>query len=102
MNAGDGLLIAAASIVSGIACAWRAPRVWLGLTLLGCGAALVAAVMMLAGAGVWELRSALLIGGERVHLLLDGERKPSAPCRLLLHVRAGASWNRVRVRCDSK
>ena len=72
MNAGAWLLVAALGALVGLACAWRAPRVWLALTLLGCGAGLVAAVMILAGGEPWELRSDFLVGGEKVHLLLDG------------------------------
>jgi len=72
MSPGAWLLVAALSVVGGLAAAWRGPRAWLALTLLACGAALVPAVTTLAGGGTWEWRSAVLIGGEPVHLLLDG------------------------------
>ena len=72
MSTGGWLLVAALGGLGGLACAWRAPRVWLALTLIACGAGLVGAVLVLAGGGPWELRSEFLVGGERVHLLLDG------------------------------
>ena len=49
----------------------RAPRVWLAGVFVGAGGGLVAAVIALAGGTVWELQSALVIGGEPVHLRLD-------------------------------
>ena len=72
MTVGMWLLIAAVAPVLAIAGAWRAPRVWLGLTLLGCVAAFMAAVAVLVSGAPWEWRADFLVGGEPVHLLLDG------------------------------
>jgi len=72
MNPGSALLLAALGVTAGFAGAWRAPRLWLGLTLLGCGAALTAAVLILVNGGSWEWRSEFAVGGEPLHLLLDG------------------------------
>ncbi|MEI7911494.1 MAG: proton-conducting transporter membrane subunit [Verrucomicrobiota bacterium] len=47
------------------------PRLWLGLTLAGGVAAAVAAVAVFAAGAEWELRSAILLGGEPLHLRLD-------------------------------
>ena len=49
-----------------------APRLWLMLTVAGALAALGAALVVLFGGADWEWRSALQIGGEAVHLRLDG------------------------------
>lgn len=50
----------------------RLPRWWLGLTLAGTAAFLAAAAWTLAGGAEWDWRSAVALGGERVHLRLDG------------------------------
>ncbi len=49
-----------------------APRVWLATTLAGVTAALLAAVIVLTGGADWEWRSSFLLGGEPLHLRLDG------------------------------
>ncbi len=50
----------------------RLPRTWLGLTVGGAGAAVAASLVVLFGAADWEWRAALRIGGEALHLRLDG------------------------------
>ena len=49
----------------------RLPRVWLALTLAGTAAFLAAAFWTLGGAE-WDWQSGFALGGERVHLHLDG------------------------------
>jgi hydrogenase-4 component B len=66
------LSIAAAALVSGILLSrWHA-RVWLALTVAGTAAALAAACAVLLGRDDWEWTSAFTLGGERLHLRLDG------------------------------
>ena len=48
------------------------PRIWLGLTLSGAAAAVGAAVAVLATGAEWEWRSGFWIGGEALHVRLDG------------------------------
>jgi len=72
MTVGAWLLAAAAVTVAGLLGAWHAPRLWLAVTLAGCAAALAAAVWVLAAGVPWEWRPGFLLGGEPVHLLLDG------------------------------
>jgi hydrogenase-4 component B len=48
------------------------PRVWLALTVAGTGALLAAALLVLAGGADWEWRSSFPVGGEALHLRLDG------------------------------
>jgi hydrogenase-4 component B len=69
-----GLLVSAAAIVLvvGILAGRAAPRAWLAATLAGVAFGLAAAVRVLAGAGGWEWWSAFRIGGESLHLRLDG------------------------------
>jgi hydrogenase-4 component B len=50
----------------------RLPRVWLALTVAGTAALLAAAVVVLAGGADWEWRSGFAVGGEALHLRLDG------------------------------
>jgi hydrogenase-4 component B len=57
-----------ASLVTG----WRSPSGWLSSLLTSAAAALGAAVWVFGTGGTWEWRSAVLVGGERVHLYLDG------------------------------
>jgi len=49
-----------------------APRTWLVLTVGGAMAALGAALVVLFGAADWEWRSAFMVGGDALHLRLDG------------------------------
>jgi hydrogenase-4 component B len=66
------LLIAAGGLVAGIGTAFKAPRGWLVTTLIGAGAAFAAAAWMLTSGATWEWQPAFRIGGEPVHLRLDG------------------------------
>jgi hydrogenase-4 component B len=50
----------------------RWPRLWLGLTVSGAAMALGAALAVFASGADWQWRSGFLIGGEAVHLRLDG------------------------------
>ena len=69
---GQLLLVAAACLAAGIGCGIRWSKIWLGVTLLGTMSALAAAALLLVGQPEWEWRSGFLIGGELVHLRLDG------------------------------
>ena len=71
MNTGFALLVAGAAILTGIAAAPSAPRLWLVTTLLGLGAAMAAAVGVLAGGAEWIWRSKFLLGGEHLYFRLD-------------------------------
>jgi hydrogenase-4 component B len=72
MSCGWLLLLAAAGLAAGAVCGWRSQRLWLPATLAGALAGLAAAVTVLAGGGGWDWQPAFLLGGERVHLRLDG------------------------------
>lgn len=72
MTPGDLLLLAGSSLVASILVGPRWPRVWLAFTLAGALAAMVAATNVLVGGADWEWRSAFLLGGEPLHLRLDG------------------------------
>src|SRR5512135_3768142 len=87
MTPGLPLLLAAAFLAAGIAVGRRWPRIWLALTLAGTVAALVAAGVVLVGAPAWEWRSGFSVGGEPLHLRLDGL---SAMFLVLLSVVGGA------------
>jgi hydrogenase-4 component B len=65
----------------------KLPRVWLALTVIGTVAALCGALCVLLGPQDWEWRSGLLVGGEPVHLRLDGV---SALFLVLMSVVGGA------------
>jgi hydrogenase-4 component B len=71
MSPGSLLLGAASSQVAALLVSRRAPRVWLGLTLAGSGAALVAAASVLANGNVWDWTGAVRFCGEPLHLRLD-------------------------------
>jgi hydrogenase-4 component B len=68
-----GWLIGCAGLafVLGVAVAFKARRLWLAATLLGCAAALGAAVWALESGAIWEWRPDFIICGEYVHLRLD-------------------------------
>ena len=66
------LLAALVALVAGVAVGPRLPRAWLALTSTGAAAALCAALLVLCGATDWEWRSGFLVGGEALHLRLDG------------------------------
>jgi hydrogenase-4 component B len=72
MSTGGLLFVAAVGMLLGLAAAWRVPRVWLAATLAGCACALAASVVVLSGGGEWAYRSAFAVGGEPLHLRLDG------------------------------
>jgi hydrogenase-4 component B len=66
------LLVAGAGLALGILLGRWAPRAWLAVTLGACFAGLWAAVSVLAGGPDLEWRSAAKVGGEPLHLSLDG------------------------------
>lgn len=72
MTPGALLLFAAVSLAAGIVSGPWFSRTWLAVTLAGATAGLTAALSVLFGATDWEWRSALSLGGELVHLRLDG------------------------------
>lgn len=72
MTPGALLSLAAASLVAGIASGPRFSRAWLAFTLTGAVAGLTAALAVLLGATDWEWQSAFALGGEFVHMRLDG------------------------------
>ncbi|MDI1248347.1 MAG: proton-conducting transporter membrane subunit, partial [Lacunisphaera sp.] len=72
MTPGSLLLVATLGALAAILTSRRAPRFWLAAMLMGLAAALAAAVWVLAGGGEWEWRAALAVGGEPLHLRLDG------------------------------
>ena len=87
MTPGWLLLIAGAGLVAGIISAFKSPRVWLVATLTGAVGALIAAVWMLVGGVIWDWQPGFVIGGEALHLRLDGI---SAFFLILLSVLGGA------------
>ncbi len=66
------LCIAAGGLLTGLLAGRGSGGVWLAATLAGVSAALAAAVSVLAGGGDWEWRSGFPLGGESLHLRLDG------------------------------
>jgi hydrogenase-4 component B len=72
MTPGALLLFAAIASVAGIGTGPWFSRAWLACTLAGASAGLTAACSVLLLAADWEWRSALFLGGELVHLRLDG------------------------------
>ena len=72
MSPGALLLLAAVGQAAGVVCGPRWPRSWLGFTLVGVAAGLGAALLVLLGTTNWEWRSALTLGGEPLHVRLDG------------------------------
>jgi hydrogenase-4 component B len=72
MTPGVLLAAAGAAILLSILSAFRAPRVWCAALLAAVAAAAGAAAWVLAAGIGWEFRGDLLIGGEAVHLRLDG------------------------------
>ena len=88
MTAAPLLLVAVAGMSLAILLGWVAERLWLAAMLVGMVAALVAAVRVLSGGIEWEWRSGFLLGGEPLHLRLDGI---SALFLVLLCVVGGAA-----------
>lgn len=72
MTPGWLLSVAGAGLAAGIFSAFKLPRVWLAVTLTGAAAAFAAAAWMLSSGGVWDYEPAFVIGGEQLHLRLDG------------------------------
>ncbi len=72
MSPGLLLLLAAVGQAAGAVSGPRWPRSWLVCTLAGALAGLGAALLVLLGAPDWEWRSAFTLGGEPLHLRLDG------------------------------
>ncbi|NOS71841.1 MAG: NADH-quinone oxidoreductase subunit H [Verrucomicrobia bacterium] len=72
MTPGALLLLAAGALMAGIVSGPWFARSWLTFTLAGAIAGLAAALSVLFGAADWEWWSAFSLGGELVHLRLDG------------------------------
>ncbi len=72
MTAAPPLAVAAAAMLLALLAGRRTPGVWLAATLGSVSAALAAAVSVLAGGADWEWRGAFSVGGEVLHLRLDG------------------------------
>ncbi len=66
------LAITGTALASGILISRRHPRAWLVLSVAGTAAALAGALSVLLGAPDWEWRSGFALGGEPLHLRLDG------------------------------
>ena len=71
MNPGELLLVAGLGLTGGMV-VYQSPRAWLAVTLAGAAAAFAAAVGVLAGGAVWDWQPGFMLGGEAVHLQLDG------------------------------
>ncbi len=72
MTSGSLLLVAGlCSLVAIVAGYWMS-RIWLLATLVGAVTALAAATMVLSGGKDWDWRSSFPVGGETLHLRLDG------------------------------
>src|ERR1039457_3892194 len=87
MTPGGLLLFALAGMLIGLLAAWRSPRGWLAATLAGTPAAFAAAVWILTTGATWDWQTDFILGGERLHLRLDGV---SAFFLVLLCVLGGA------------
>lgn len=72
MTPGPLIALAVGGFVAGILLGPRWPRRWLALTLVAAGAGFAAAMLVLGGADEWQWRSEFRLGGESVHLRLDG------------------------------
>ena len=72
MSTGLLLLAAAGAMLICIVAGGTAPRLWLAATVVGAFAALAAAVEVLGGGADWDWRSEFTLGGEVLHLRLDG------------------------------
>lgn len=71
MSTGLLLLMTLAGAMAGMICAWRMPRAWLILTMSAGAFGCAAALSVLLGLP-WELQSGFRLGGELLHLRLDG------------------------------
>lgn len=72
MTIGSLLLAAAIALIAGFAFGARAPRLWLALTLAATASALTASLLLFRGEPVWDWHSTFAVGGDRLHLKLDG------------------------------
>lgn len=73
MNLGTMLVVAALALVASIVLSGRRwSLAWLALSLAGMGAAFTAALMVLLGVEDWEWRGSIPLGGELVHMRVDG------------------------------
>jgi hydrogenase-4 component B len=72
MTLGGWIGIAVVLLLAGGSAGLRLPRAWLACTLGGTAALLVAAFWTLGGGVEWVWQSTWPLGGERVHLRLDG------------------------------
>lgn len=72
MTPGVLLFVALLALGAGMLASARQARGWLVLTVIGAVAGLGAALLVLLGTGDWEWRSAFALGGEGIHLRLDG------------------------------
>ena len=72
MSIGHLLLLSLGCLVSGLVLGRRMAQVWLALTLGGTVAAFAAALVALLASADWEWRSSFPVGGEPLHLRLDG------------------------------
>jgi hydrogenase-4 component B len=72
MITGISLLVAAVAMLVSIAAGRTAPRGWLAATLVGLAAAFAAALSVLGGGESWDWRGEIGVGGEALHLRLDG------------------------------
>jgi len=72
MTPGWLLFVSIAGPIAGLAGAFRAPRLWLYATLAGAVAAFAAAVWILTTGATWDWQPEFSLGGERLHLRLDG------------------------------
>lgn len=72
MTPGPLLLVATGCLAAGGVVTFRLPRAWLAFTLAGAATVLAAALVVLLGTEDWEWRSRFAVGGELLHLRLDG------------------------------
>lgn len=72
MSTGAMLFVSVAALLLGILIARKAPRYWTVATVAGAVAAALAAISVLRGGPDWEWRSTFALGGEGIHLRLDG------------------------------
>jgi hydrogenase-4 component B len=87
MTQGLLLLIAFAALTASICTGFRRPRLWLSLTVIGAAFGACAALWALLGTEIWDWHGGFMIGGEALHLRLDGL---SALFLMLLSVVGGA------------
>jgi hydrogenase-4 component B len=87
MTLGRLLLLAGLALATSSVAGFRRPRLWLALTVAGAAAGLIAALWVLLGGDNWEWQSGFRLGGQTLHLRLDGL---SAWFLLLVSVVGGA------------